>query len=356
MKLCMPEYYKKFKCTAEKCSDNCCIGWEIDIDDVTFSKYNKINSDFGKKLNENICKGKQKSFILDNNERCPFLNNENLCEIFIKLGENNLCKICTEHPRYYEWFDGIKEGGIGLCCEEAARIILSENKKFSTYTIDIPTEDCDEYDNSIYLYIKNARNKIIDYLDNCSLPLELKIRNILLFSEELQNNIDTNNLKPVNFTFKEEVLNVLHNKEPIFDFFLTLESLDNNWIPYLKDCISTYNTYKYRVQDFKKYSYELPHYLKNISIYFIWRYFLKGVFDSDVLSKAKLFVVSILMLETLFFNKWLETGTLSLNDCVSIVKNYSKEIEYSEENLLTLKKAFNTLDIFSVKNLSNFFT
>ena len=355
MKLCMPEYYKQFKCIAEKCSDNCCIGWKIDIDEKTFSKYNQLTDDFGKKLNENIKKDKQKSFILDEKERCPFLNNENLCEIFINLGENNLCKICTEHPRYYEWFDGIKEGGIGLCCEEAARIILSQNKKFSTYTINIPFEDCEEYDNSIYVYLKNARNRIIDFLDNSPLPFELRIRNILQFSEDLQNNIDNNNLKPVNFSYKELVLNVIHNKQPLFDTFLDLEPLDNNWIPYLKRCINSYNSYKYRLPEFRKYTSELSHYLKNISIYFVWRYFLKGVFDLDILSKTKLFVVSILMIETLFFNNWLEKGTLTLEDCSTIVKNYSKEIEYSEENLLALKKAFNTLEIFSVDNLTNFF-
>lgn len=33
MKCTYPKYYKDFKCTAESCSDNCCIGWEIDIDE-----------------------------------------------------------------------------------------------------------------------------------------------------------------------------------------------------------------------------------------------------------------------------------------------------------------------------------
>ena len=28
-----PDYYKKFNCKKEKCRHNCCVGWEIDIDD-----------------------------------------------------------------------------------------------------------------------------------------------------------------------------------------------------------------------------------------------------------------------------------------------------------------------------------
>ena len=33
MDIFAPSYYKKFKCIADKCHHNCCIGWEIDIDD-----------------------------------------------------------------------------------------------------------------------------------------------------------------------------------------------------------------------------------------------------------------------------------------------------------------------------------
>ena len=33
MKIYVPDYYSEFSCIADKCSDNCCIGWEIDIDE-----------------------------------------------------------------------------------------------------------------------------------------------------------------------------------------------------------------------------------------------------------------------------------------------------------------------------------
>ena len=40
----IPEYYNKFKCIASKCSDNCCIGWEIDIDSKTYEKYKMLRA------------------------------------------------------------------------------------------------------------------------------------------------------------------------------------------------------------------------------------------------------------------------------------------------------------------------
>lgn len=44
MKLRVPDYYDEFQCIADKCSDNCCIGgWEIDIDEDTYERYQQID-------------------------------------------------------------------------------------------------------------------------------------------------------------------------------------------------------------------------------------------------------------------------------------------------------------------------
>ena len=34
-----PSYYKNFRCIGSVCTDNCCIGWEIDIDEDTLAFY-----------------------------------------------------------------------------------------------------------------------------------------------------------------------------------------------------------------------------------------------------------------------------------------------------------------------------
>ena len=33
-----PEYYDEFKCIGGSCEDSCCVGWDIDIDKITFRK------------------------------------------------------------------------------------------------------------------------------------------------------------------------------------------------------------------------------------------------------------------------------------------------------------------------------
>ena len=354
MKLRVPNYFKEFHCIANKCKDNCCIGWEIDIDDKTANFYNEVSGEFGKKLKKNITATEQKNFILDKHDRCPFLNNKNLCEIFINLGEKNLCKICTEHPRYYEWFNDIKEGGLGLCCEEASRIILSQNIKFNTYDIDIPFESADEYDLNLYTYLHSSRNKIISHLENTSNPLSSRIRDVLMYVHKLQENIDNNDLLNIDITAVNSISKT--NLQPILEYFLTLEPFDNNWITYLKNNICLYNNSINKLEEFENTNPQISIYLQNISIYFIWRYFLKGVFDLDVISKIKLMAISIAVIKFLFFCKWIENGTLTFNDCVEIAKNYSKEIEYSDDNLSALVDAYYELDSFSTEYLIRLFS
>lgn len=61
--------------------------------------------------------------------------------------KDNLCDICSNHPRYFEWFGDIKEGGTGLSCEESARIILSS--EFSVSEREISDEEIEYSDENV---------------------------------------------------------------------------------------------------------------------------------------------------------------------------------------------------------------
>ncbi|RGF93387.1 hypothetical protein DXA10_10505 [Firmicutes bacterium AM55-24TS] len=77
----VPTYFNEFACIGGACEDNCCIGWEVDIDDESLEVYKSVGGEFGDKLRR--CMNDENSFTLKNN-RCPFLNDKNLCDIFIK--------------------------------------------------------------------------------------------------------------------------------------------------------------------------------------------------------------------------------------------------------------------------------
>ena len=104
MLLRVPDFYDSFRCIAGKCTDTCCIGWEIDIDETSAARYANVKGNFGNTLRENIEDG---HFKLLPGDRCPFLRQDGLCDMICHLGESSLCDICREHPRFVEVYGDI---------------------------------------------------------------------------------------------------------------------------------------------------------------------------------------------------------------------------------------------------------
>ena len=83
-----PAYYKAFRCIGSDCTENCCIGWEIDVDEDSLAYYETVPGDFGERLRASIAPadeqtGEPAHFRLDAEERCPLLNDCNLCEVLL---------------------------------------------------------------------------------------------------------------------------------------------------------------------------------------------------------------------------------------------------------------------------------
>ncbi|MBR5808788.1 MAG: flagellin lysine-N-methylase, partial [Clostridia bacterium] len=110
MKEAVPNYYHKFKCIQDKCKHNCCIGWEIDIDDDTLMLYESLDTPLGEKIRSNIT-GDVPHFKLAAGERCPFLMDSGLCEIIAEYGEDAICDICYLHPRFKNFYSDFTETG-----------------------------------------------------------------------------------------------------------------------------------------------------------------------------------------------------------------------------------------------------
>ena len=176
-----PDFYSSFKCIAGQCSDTCCVGWEIDIDEASQDSYRKVSGAFGDKLRQNIEDG---HFKLLPHDRCPFLDKGNLCEIYTHLGEGALCDICREHPRFVEVYGDIMERGIGLCCEEAARLLL-EGEGPLTFTAEEssePEDEIDDDDREIRDQVLYEREQIFATLADGSLTLPEKLHDAFGFS------------------------------------------------------------------------------------------------------------------------------------------------------------------------------
>ena len=119
-----PRYLDCFKCIAGECTDNCCIGWDIYIDDEARERYSGLRLKSGKLLEDYIsCDGGAHFKMKDG--RCPFLDRNGLCEIISSESDTALCEICREHPRFYTYLGETIEMGIGASCPTAAVVILT---------------------------------------------------------------------------------------------------------------------------------------------------------------------------------------------------------------------------------------
>ena len=79
MRYVKPHFYDSFVCTAGDCPDTCCAGWQIMIDEESLERYENEPGEFGKILRNSI--DWEEECFYQNNRRCAFLNDENLCDL-----------------------------------------------------------------------------------------------------------------------------------------------------------------------------------------------------------------------------------------------------------------------------------
>lgn len=129
MKYVMPRAWREFRCIAERCRHTCCVGWEIDVDEDSLARFCADPV-----VSSHIEHAPTPHIRLEGNERCPFLNDRGLCELILTRGEDFLCQICRDHPRFRNFWSDRVEIGLGLVCEEAARLILFSDEPLTLET------------------------------------------------------------------------------------------------------------------------------------------------------------------------------------------------------------------------------
>lgn len=288
MQIITPDYYQKFKCIADKCTHNCCIGWEIEIDNATFKKYNNMKGSFASQLKSNIEFSELPHFKLDANERCPFLNQSGLCDIITNLDENMLCQICADHPRFRNFYEDFTEMGLGLCCEAAAEIILSNKEKFK---LNLPCK-------AVGLPIISFREKLFNILQNRNKAIDNRVNDMLSF-------IDAH--LPINSDW--------------YSVFNGLEKMDKSWGEYLlriKDGI-----------DFPAPNDSLDTAYEQLVVYLIFRHFTDCQYDDRVKERVLFAALIYKVIKSMNVSNTLE-------ELIQISRAFSCEIEYSDKNISQL--------------------
>ena len=290
----VPSYYHKFKCIASACKHSCCIGWEIDIDTDCAKTYRAVAGEMGARLKNNIAWEETPHFILGEGERCPFLNERNLCDLILNLGEESLCEICREHPRFYNILPDRTEAGLGLCCEEAARLILGE---VECVTLLSAPQGEDE--------ILAFRNHLIEIAQNRALTLRESCEKILKFCGKTLENLQNS----------AKILRDLERLDPIWDNTLDLLEKPMDFDGF--DSAMAERSYEY----------------EQFLVYLLYRHVASAFDLGDAKTWGAFAVLGCEILYRMGAAIWTESGEFSFEEQVELARMFSSEIEYSEENL-----------------------
>jgi lysine-N-methylase len=298
-----PDYYEKFTCIASKCKHSCCVSWEIDVDPDTHSLYESITGELGEKIRKSISHGENPHFILDKDERCPFLMSDGLCEIIKELGHTALCEICAEHPRFHNILTDRIESGLGLCCEEAARIIITNKER--TALITEGRTKAPKPSSPVLIF----RDSMISAVQSRKTDVRSRLYSLLEhFGAFLPES----------------------SADALADLFLSLEQMDGKWTELLVSLkessgaidLDTFDT----LMSDRQSEYE------QFAVYIIYRHAARAESISEVLSVLSFATLSYELIRALGALIYKKSGQFDTESQIMLMRLFSCEIEYSEEN------------------------
>lgn len=309
-----PTFYKDFKCIAGDCPDSCCQGWEVDADDESLAYYKTVEGDIRKKIDSVLSKDEfgNTIFALAPKKRCPFLNDENLCDMHIAIGGEHTPYTCRTFPRFINNYGASRELGISFSCPVAADMIyeLKEPMRFCDEPLD-ELPELNEIDAQVYFFLVKARKKAFDTVQNRDKKINERLLELLEYGLTLQNDL-------------EKYCDGGDGTD-FFEIFINPELINPEW------------TQKVKKAKFKKLDNEI--FAENIACYFIYRYFLTAVFDYDILSKIKMAIIGVMISAFIGEDAW----TMHL---------WSKETEHSQYNMDRYKRLLREADCLKADNLA----
>ncbi len=303
MKRVRPDYYDRFACIKGDCRHSCCIGWEIDIDEESIERFRAVPGVMGDRLRSAIFEGDEGAYFkMGADGRCPFLNGEGLCDLILGLGEECLCQICDDHPRFRNFFSDLEEAGLGLCCEAAGRLILSNHEP--TKLLEEGAEALNEDETELLVF----RNELISILQDRSKPVEMRAADMLEWAE----------------------LELEINLRQWAEFLIRLEHLEEAWPQRLLALAAVQEIPQLPVAEESELAFE------QLMVYLLYRHLPAALDDDDLAGHICYCALMWSIVRAL-----VSLEGFSMDAMVEICREYSAEIEYSDENIEAILEELN---------------
>lgn len=352
----IPDYYRKFSCIGKECEDTCCAGWNIVIDEKSLAEYHGFPGTFGNRLHNSV-DWKEGTFR-QRQRRCAFLNEENLCDIYLEAGRDKLCKTCRTYPRHIEEFEGAREISLSLSCPEAARIILGnpETVRFVTKGKETKPEEYEYFDYLLYTKLLDVRELMIRIAQKREIDIRVRMSMVLSLAHDMQQRINRGEIfgidellerygredAPGRFerVLRKKIKSQETDQTEYLQTLYLLEVLREEWTDYLIRA-------EKRMTKGRKNSVD-DIILEQILVYFLFVYLVGAVYDERPYEKVKLAVYSTMMIMELIQAEETEPDFAVI---VDIAHRYAREIEHSDKNLHILEEEFLNNPIFELERM-----
>ena len=322
----VPDYFDGFSCLAGACPHSCCIGWEVVIDADTAQRYLTQPGPLGDRLRAAMqFDGEDFCFPL-NGGRCPFFNQENLCDIHCALGPEATSLTCQEHPRFIEDYGPFQEITLSAACPKANQLLLSsaEPLAFLERHSDAPVEEGDEWLD----WLVPLRDHLLILLRDRSRPLKERLRDFLLTACAAQCLLDSEDMEELEaFCAAPHPVSVkAENRSGSWETaaqqcLAKLEILEPDWEALLE---------RWAGAPLLLFDPREPEKLERIAVYFAFRHLLKAVNDGDLLGRVQFCLLGVLTVNCL--SRFVELP--------EALRLFSREIEHDADNFNTLLEDF----------------
>lgn len=380
-----PTYLKEFKCIGGACEDSCCIGWNIDIDKITFRQYYKVKDEKMKKMfQKNVHNNEYKTsddvdygqVKLKKDKRCPFLDEKNYCIIQSNLGEEYLSNVCTSFPRILNKIDGFYEMSLDVSCPEAARILLlrEDGIKFSEseetlgkhiISSEVNTKD-KIFNNSPVKYFKEIRDLSIKIIQNRKFDINERLYILGEFISSLEEEISYNfkgvkefienyNINKmrdyygkdnmsyiISLDFFKKVMKFFKNfrevdsplfKEHTEDIIKAFKlNEDDNLSKYSKKYIKAFEDYN------KEFLYKNSYIFENYIVNFIYNYMFPFSENDSIFDGYIMLLMRYSLIRFYLVGMYLKNKTASKEEIVKFIQLFSKGLGHHKNYLTDMLK------------------
>lgn len=384
MKVVVPQIFDEFHCIGKDCPDTCCVGWLIEIDDASYERFMKLEGEFGEHVRKNIVEREDGHFFaLDEEGKCCFLNKDHLCEMVIQYGDKMLCSLCDNYPRIGNEYGSLREMGLSLSCPEVSRLLFSSSRRilFGEWNTLEKDKTPDYTKDPIFMTLMDLRDELFGIMQDRKKTICDRLCLYLILASQLQEIIDASadgeeraktmeRMEELELRYQDEnyIKSLLDSRfkkgetsekddvAVLLDCFDELEIINPTWRKMhetlaqrlrsmTKEELQEMATAFGQAHNARAYEYE------HLLVYYIFRYFLKMIFDGDIYSKAAMVAATILYTYLSGALTYKEKGEFTLEDQIKLQYLYSKEVEHSEENMAVLSQDFWEVDCFDVVSL-----